>query len=59
MGLAYLQRCRQRPPESNPERRLTSLENIICSFLHEAYKQQVEGIMDILSKVPEGLYSHP
>jgi hypothetical protein len=34
-------------------------EKIICSVLHEAHKQQVEGVMDILFKVPEGLYRRP
>ena len=54
MSPAHRQQCWQRPPEGKPQRKLTALEKIICLVLHEAHKQQVEGVVDIFSEGPEG-----
>ncbi len=32
------------------------IEKILCTVLHETYKQQVEETMDSLSEGPEGFY---
>ena len=35
------------------------IEKIIAAVLDEAHKQQVEGVMDVLSEGPEGQYRRP
>ena len=34
----------------------TRIEKILCTVLHEAYKQQIEETMDTLSEGPKGFY---